>query len=238
MEIRIDYESGNTGEAYWSVGPQENDWRAARAAPELVAARVLPTSTATPVEPAIDVLSALLRANKAAGARRSASLPPALSRALSQIYVQPDKPLPPSVTNERILKLASLLVPPSVRTAEVVDAEKPQSRAAGAAAAGRDLRRAWGLLATHVPGLTGHQCYQRWVSLTAEKPLEKRSLLGRQVMVPRREWPSEQCNGNGGEGWRARVTKVCGSVVKVVCEGERKAFAFPMKTVLGWRPVG
>ena len=58
---------------------------------------------------------------------------------LERLDAQPVQKLPLQGADERILALAPLL-------------------------ARSDNRKTWGLLATHLPGWSGRQCYQRWVA--------------------------------------------------------------------------
>ena len=95
---------------------------------------------------AIDVLDAIRAASRTLGessARRS--LPDKLVKAIDRTVAEPPKPLSARRADERIRELAPLL-------------------------ARSDNRKTWGLLASHSPGWTGRQCYERWAAMGKHRP--------------------------------------------------------------------
>ena len=132
-EIRINYEAGEAHE-YWTHGaPKENAQWRDVRLP--ISGPPVPCGTVA----AIGVLDAI---REAASTRRGAlarpRLTPALDLGLEQAACGPTVPLSERRADQRIAELAPLL-------------------------ARADNRKTWGLLATHVPGWSGRQCYDRWV---------------------------------------------------------------------------
>ena len=143
-EIRIDYEGGEARE-YWLDGaPKESAWRDVRAAPPAKDQQPLPDDAM----PAVNVLDAIREAvERSRTQRKSLQLPAALVEALGHARRTQMKPLPRKLVEARI----QLLAPRLART---------------------DNRKTWGLLATHVPGWSGRECYQRWVAMGRQPPLQ------------------------------------------------------------------
>ena len=100
--------------------------------------------------PAIGVLDAIREASEVSRIKRwRVVMPPAITQALAQVFLEPIKPLPIAQADERIRELAPLL-------------------------ARSDNKKTWGLLASHLPGWTGSQCYARWTAMGkrgGKKPL-------------------------------------------------------------------
>lgn len=222
-EIRIDYESGSKPGKYWcGESPQEDEWREVRKPVDHL--RVPDKAS-----PAIDVLPALLKANQGAPKR----LPAAIEAGLDDIYLQPDRPLPVEETDLRIQRLAPLLLPPRAQQPGLESAA-PEGRT--------DCRRYWGVLATHIPGLSGLQVYRRWRKQQFGKskvdetprvpPLKAGRLKGRWVLIPKSEWPDYECKQYDGAGWRATVLSEAGGAANVRCQGQ--TWYFPVASVVTW----
>ena len=161
-EIRIDYEDGNTGSAlYWGAPnipgqPHENSaWRWARRNPPPPAANA---------ERLVDGLAQLQRAAATGGSGGDAA---AMSRASAAAAVgrslllelceenQAEPPLPWDGEQGGDARLR-LLVPLLARElpAGTFSDSRPSSN--------------WGLVATHMPGRSGRECFERWQALAAD----------------------------------------------------------------------
>ena len=146
-EIRINYEAGDTPAAYWGdeAPEEEAGWRDERVAPPATKkAGYAGHAAPAPAYAAVDVLDAIREATSrprpgVPAPCKNVQLPARIVQCLERLDAQPVQKLPLQEADERILALAPLL-------------------------ARSDNRKTWGLLATHLPGWSGRQCYQRWVA--------------------------------------------------------------------------
>ena len=69
------------------------------------------------------------------------------------------------------------------------------------------------------------------------EPLQVKQLTGRLVLVPRVEFPDEECHEHGGAGWEGYVVKEARGVVSIKFAGFADTCHWASEYILGWRPL-